>query len=154
MYGWYSLPFAAWFLGQSRGSCTGGVLGQGHTEQHHRMLEFATIEIHIIYIHMCVYDAMCINISYTVYIINGLYVCGVYPTRPADLPLSLRHVLRAKSWRTTLHREWPEQVDTSCLCLRFAQRQVVKHSSTGEKSSFCLSPSLASRKPWNTQIEF
>ena len=54
MYGWYSLPFAAWFLGQSRGSCTGGVLGQGHTEQHHRMLEFATIEIHIIYIHMCV----------------------------------------------------------------------------------------------------
>ena len=47
------------FLGQSRGSCTGGVLGQGHTEQHHRMLEFATIEIHIIYIYIYVCMMLC-----------------------------------------------------------------------------------------------
>ena len=51
------------FLGQSRGSCTGGVLGQGHTEQHRRMLEFATIEIHIdiyIYTYIYIYVYICI----------------------------------------------------------------------------------------------
>ena len=56
--------------------------------------------------------------------------------------------LEARATRKILKDHFAQgMARTSCLCLRCAQRQVVKHSSTGEKSCFCLSPSLASRKP-------